>query len=119
MCLQPMKKNVRNCAHWEHQCKNNPIFYLFNTDTNTVTNMNSGTDMDTGMVTADCPQVGWTRGSGRVTILPDFVGSGQHFGFISFLLIISWYMNRYESSNTKFELIDFHRYLIYNYLINK
>ena len=48
------------------------------------------------------------------------VGSGQHFGFISFLLIISWYMNRYESSNTTFGLIDFHRYLIYNnYLINK
>ena len=46
-----MKKNVRNCAHWEHQCKNHPIFYLFNTDTNTVTNMNSGTDMDTGTVT--------------------------------------------------------------------
>jgi hypothetical protein len=50
------------------------------------------------------PQVG----SGRVTILPDFGGSGQHLGFISFLLIISWYLNRYESS----ELIDFHRYLI-------
>ena len=46
-----MKKNVRNCAHWEHQCKNHPIFYLFNRDTNMVTNMNSGTDMDTGMVT--------------------------------------------------------------------
>ena len=27
-------------------------------------------------------------GSGRVTILPDFGGSGQHFGFFSFLLII-------------------------------
>ena len=26
--------------------------------------------------------------------------SGQQFGFISFLLIISWYLNRYESSNT-------------------
>ena len=52
------EKNVSNCAHWEHQCKNRPIFYLFNTDTNTVTNMNSGTDMDmgtdteTGMVTS-------------------------------------------------------------------
>ena len=74
-----MKKNVRNCAHWEHQCKNHPIFYLFNTDTNTVTNMNSGTDMDTGMVTAELstgrmdPRVG----SGRVTILPDFGGSGR------------------------------------------
>ena len=31
-----------------------------------------------------------------------------------FLLIISWYLNRYESSNTTFGLIDFHRYLIYN-----
>ena len=50
---------------------------------------------------------GWVR-SGRVTILPDFGGSGQHFGFISFLLITSWYMNRYESSNITFGLIDFH-----------
>ena len=25
MCLHPMKK-VRNCAHWEHLCKNYPIF---------------------------------------------------------------------------------------------
>ena len=51
-------------------------------------------------------------GSGRVTILPDFGGSGQHFGFFSFLLIISWYLNRCESSNTTFGLIDFLRYLI-------
>ena len=42
------------------------------------------------------------------------VGSGQHFGFLSFLLIISWYLNRYESSNTAFGLIDFLRYLICN-----
>ena len=49
-------------------------------------------------------------------ILAGRVGSGQHFGFISFLLIISWYLNRYESSNTTFGLIDFHRYLIYNYI---
>ena len=48
------------------------------------------------------------------------VGSGQHFGFISFCLIISLYLNRYESSNTTLRLIDFHRYLIYNnYLIDK
>ena len=40
------------------------------------------------------------------------VGSGQHFGFLSVLLIISWYLNRYESSNTAFGLIDFIRYLI-------
>ena len=32
----------------------------------------------------------------------------------SFLLIISWYLNRYEFSNTTFGLIDFLRYLIYN-----
>ena len=69
MCLQPMKKNVRNCAHWEHQCKNHPIFYLFNTDTNTVTNMNSGTDMDTGMVTAELS-------TGR---MDPRVGSGHDF----------------------------------------
>ena len=82
-----------------------------------------------------CPRVGWTRGSGRVgsgrvgsgrvgsrfcRSLAGRVGSGQHFGFISFLLIISWYLNQYESSNTTFGLIDFHRYLIYNnYLVNK
>ena len=42
------------------------------------------------------------------------VGSGQHFGFLSFSLIISLYLNRYESSNTAFGLIDFLRYLIYN-----
>ena len=70
-------------------------------------------------VAQSCPRVGWTRGSGRVgsgrvTILPDFVGSGQHFGFFSFLLTISWYLNRYEFSNITFELIDFLRYLIYN-----
>ena len=53
-------------------------------------------------------------GSGWITILPDFGGSGQHFGFFSFLLIISWYLNRYESSNTTFGLIVFLRYLIYN-----
>ena len=45
------------------------------------------------------------------------VGSGQHFGFISFSLVISWYLNRYESSYTTLGLIDFHRYLIYNNII--
>ena len=116
------EKNLRNCAHWEHQCKNHPIFYLFNTDTNTVTNMNSGTDMDTGMVTAE---LSTGRMDPRVGSGHDFagfwrVGSGQHFGFIIFSLIIYWYLNRYGSSNTTFGLIDFHRYLIYNnYLINK
>ena len=65
-------------------------------------------------------------GSGGVGSGHDFagfwrVGSGQHFGFISFLLIISWNPNQYESSNTTFGLIDFLRYLIYSnhYLINK
>ena len=69
-----------------------------------------------------CPRVGWTRGSGRVTILPDFGGSGRvsTSDLLVFLLIISSYLNRYESSNTTFGLIDFHRYLIYNnYLIDK
>ena len=56
----------------------------------------------------------------RVRILLDFDGSGQHFGFLGFSLIISWYINRYESSNTAFCLIDFLRYLIYNnWIINK
>ena len=58
-------------------------------------------------------------GSGRVgsrfcRILAGRVGSGQHFGFFSYFLIISWYLNPYESSNTTFRLIDFLRYLIYN-----
>ena len=56
-------------------------------------------------------------GSGRVGSGHDFagywrVGSGQHFGFFSFLLIISWYLNRCESSNTTFGLNEFLRYLI-------
>ena len=58
-------------------------------------------------------------GSGRITILPDFggrVGSGQHFGIFMFLLIIFWYLIRYESSNTTFGLIDFPRYF---YIIMK
>ena len=58
-------------------------------------------------------------GSGRVGsrfcwILAGRVGSGQHFGFLGFLLIIFRYLNRFESSNTAFGFIDFLRYLIYN-----
>ena len=58
-------------------------------------------------------------GSGRVgsrfcRILAGRAGSGQHFGFFSFLLIISWYLNRYKSSKTTFRLMDFLRYLINN-----
>ena len=56
-------------------------------------------------------------GSDRVTILPDFGGSGRvgsALRIFSFLLIIFWYLNRYESSNTTFGLIDFLRYLMYN-----
>ena len=57
-------------------------------------------------------------GSGRVTILPDFggsglVGSALRF-FNVFYWLFFWYMNRFESSNTAFGLIDFLRYLIYN-----
>ena len=40
--------------------------------------------------------------------------AGQYFGFHSILLIISWYPNRYESSNTTFGFIDFLRHSIYN-----
>ena len=74
--------------------------------------------------TQSCP-VSTGRMDPRVGSGHDFagywrVGSGQQFGFFSFLLIISWYLNRYESSNTTLGLMDFHRYLIYdNYLINK
>ena len=56
---------------------------------------------------------GWV-GSRFCRILAGRVGSGQHFGFFSFLLIISWYLNRYESSNTIFGFIDFLRYLVHN-----
>ena len=75
-------------------------------------------------ISQSCPRVGWTRGSGRVgsgrvgsrfcRILAGRVGSGQHFGFFSFLLIISRYLDPYESSNITYGLIDFLRYLIYN-----
>ena len=66
------------------------------------------TELSTGRMD---PRVG--SGSGRVgsrfcRILAGRVGSGQHFRFFSFLLIISWYLNRYESSNTTFGLIDFY-----------
>ena len=53
-------------------------------------------------------------GSRFCRILAGRVGSGQHFGFFSFLHIISWYLNPYESSNITYGLIDFLRYLIYN-----
>ena len=42
----------------------------------------------------------------RVTILQDFGWSGRVWSALQiykFLLIISWYLNRYESSNTTFE----------------
>ena len=61
------------------------------------------------------PRVGSGRiGSGRVTILPDLGGSGRvsTSDFHVFFLIFSWYLNRCESSNTTFRLIDFLRYLI-------
>ena len=60
-----------------------------------------------------CPRVGWTCGSGRVTVLPDFGGSGQHLGFFSFVMNICRCLNQYESLNTTFELIVFLQYLIY------
>ena len=57
-------------------------------------------------------------GSGRVGSGHDFtgfwrVGSGQHFGNFSFLLITSGFLNQCESSNTAFGLMGFLRYLIY------
>ena len=55
--------------------------------------------------------------SGRVTILLDFGGWDRvrsALRICNFLLIISWDLNRYESSNTKFGLIYFLRYLINN-----
>ena len=68
--------------------------------------MHNRAELSTGRMD---PQVGsghdfagfWRVGSGR-----------QHFGFFSFLLIIAWYLNRCEFSNTTFGLIDFLRYLI-------
>ena len=56
-----------------------------------------------------CPRVGGTRGSGRVTILPDNGGAGRVGSalrnFLIFLHIIPWFLNRYKSSNTTFKLI--------------
>ena len=45
-------------------------------------------------------------GSGWVTILPELGGSGSALRIFQFLLIIFWCLNRYESSNTTFGLID-------------
>ena len=67
------------------------------------------------------PRVGSGRvGSGRAGSGHDFarfrrVGSGRVSisDFFSFSLIIPWFLNRYESSNTTFGLIDFLRYLLY------
>ena len=90
---------------------------------NSLARVVSGSELSTGRMD---PRVGSGRvgsgrvGSGRVTILPDFGGSGRvsTLDLLAFLLIISWYLNRYESSNTTFGLIDFHRYSLYdNYLI--
>ena len=54
-------------------------------------------------------------GSRLCWILAGRVGSGiSTLDFLVFLLKISWYLNRYESSNITFGLIDFSRYLIYN-----
>ena len=57
------------------------------------------------MIYQSCPRVGWTRGSGRVTIWPDFGGSGRvrTSEFLVYLLVInSGFLNPCESSNTAF-----------------
>ena len=65
---------------------------------------------------------GWV-GLGRVgsrfrRILAGRVGSALRIFY--FLLVVSWYLNRYESSNITFGLIEFLRYLKYNNeIINK
>ena len=65
------------------------------------------------------PRVGSGRvGSGdlgRVTILPNFGGSGRVGSALRIFKCFTdyfWYLNRCESSNTTFGLIDFLRYLI-------
>ena len=70
-------------------------------------------------VAQSCPRVGWIRGSGRVGLGHGFcrnlagrVGSTSDFSVFS--LNIYWCLNRYESSNTTFGLIDLLLYLIYN-----
>ena len=48
-------------------------------------------------------------GSGRVTVLPVFGGSdrvGSALWFLSFLLITSGFLNRYESSNRYYIQIE-------------
>ena len=52
--------------------------------------------------------------AGQVTILQAFGGSGRvKNSFFYFLLIISWFLNQYESSNSTLGLIVFILYLIY------
>ena len=71
-----MKKNVRNCAHWEHQCKNHPIFlsiqYGHEHGHEHELGHGHGHRHSHGRVVhgSDGP-------AGRVTILPDFGGSGR------------------------------------------
>ena len=120
---KPKKSPICVYSRWKKMCaiahigntsaKTILFFYLFNTDTNTVTAELFLGRMDPGV------------GSGQVTILPDFGGSGRVS--TSDLLVFHWLflgtwidMNLRILSNTTFGLIDFHRYLIYNnYLINK
>ena len=66
--------------------------------------MQFGTELSTGRMD---PRVGsgLVDRSSRVGLGYDFagfwrVGSGQHFGFFSFLPITSWFLNRFEFSNT-------------------
>ena len=46
------------------------------------------------------PELSTGRMDPRIGSRHDFGGSGQHFRFLVFSLIISWYLYRYESSNT-------------------
>ena len=80
------------------------IIYLFVCISNSVGKVVHGSDGPAGRV-----------GSRFCQILAGQVSTSD---FFSFLLIISWYLNRYESSNTKFGFIDFLRYLLYNYYNN-
>ena len=66
-------------------------------------------ELSTGRIN---PRVGSGRVGSRICrILAGWISTSE---FSVFFMIIAWYLNRYEFSNTTFGLIDFLGYLIYN-----
>ena len=65
-----------------YRSKAKAIYYMFIYEDEAIPELSTGPDGPAGRV-----------GSRFCRILAGRVGSGQHFGFFSFLLIISWYLN--------------------------